>query len=152
MIKYLTGNVLDSDAAVILHQVNCKGKMGAGLALQVRNRYPFVYKQYTAFCSNVEHSSSLLGETLIVPINSEQCIANLFAQDGYAHYGFAASCLTDYNALRRCLKVINRKYKGKKVALPYLLGCGLAGGDWNVVKKIIEEELKDCNVEIFSLK
>ena len=152
MIRNLVGNVLDSDADVILHQVNCKGKMGAGLALQIKNRYPFVYKQYRSFCSKVEDSSSLLGQVLIVPVSNEQCIANLFAQDGYAHYGFTTCCLTDYDKLRQCLKTINKEYKGKRVALPYLLGCGLAGGDWSIVKEIIEEELKDCDVDIVSLK
>ena len=151
MINYLNGDVLSSDADVILHQVNCKGKMGAGLALQVKKKYPFVYKQYATFCSQAEDSSSLLGQTLIVPVSNEQSIANLFAQDGYASYGFTTACLTDYKALRKCLKHIGRKYKGKRVALPYLLGCGLAGGDWSIVKEIIEEELKECDVEINQL-
>jgi hypothetical protein len=57
---------------------------------------------------------------------------------------------TNYDALRECL------YKLRKVGenlhwsdylpqdliyLPYGIGCGLAGGDWNIVSKIIEEEL-----------
>ena len=152
MITYLTGNVLNSDADVVLHQVNCKGKMGAGLALQIKNKYPFVYKQYATFCARAKDSASLLGETLIVPVSDSQCIANLFAQDGYASYGFTIRCMTDYDALRKCLKKINKEYKGRKVALPYLLGCGLAGGDWQIVEEIIKEELKDCKVEIVSLK
>ena len=152
MIKYTIGNVLHSDADVILHQVNCKGKMGAGLALQIKNKYPFVYKQYSFFCSQAEDSSSLLGQVLFIPINNRQCIANLFAQDGYASYGFTTHRMTEYSKLRMCLETVNKKYKGRKVALPYLLGCGLAGGDWNIVEKIIKEELKDCDVEIVSLK
>lgn len=153
MIKYLEGNVLNSNADVILHQVNCKGKMGAGLALQIKNKYPNVFREYAQLCTQAqENSSLLLGNVLIVPIGSSQYIANLFAQDNYASYGFAAHCMTDYNALRKCLKTINEKFAGKKVALPYLLGCGLAGGDWKIVEKIIEEELTDCDVEIVSIK
>ena len=151
MITYLNGDVLNSDADVILHQVNCKGKMGAGLALQIKNRYPFLYRQYVDFCSTVADSSALLGEALIVPVRDNQSIANLFAQDGYAHYGFTTRCLTNYDALRKCMQTVNKRYKGKRVALLYLLGCGLAGGDWLVVKKIIEEELTECDVEIYSL-
>ena len=152
MVEYLVGDVLKSNADVILHQVNCKGKMGAGLALQIKNRYPFVYKQYATFCAQAKDSASLLGQTLIVPISDSQCIANLFAQDGYASYGFAPRCMTNYDALRKCLKLIGKKYKGKRVALPYLLGCGLAGGDWKIVEQMIKEELIDCDVEIVSLK
>jgi O-acetyl-ADP-ribose deacetylase (regulator of RNase III) len=28
------------------------------------------------------------------------------------------------------------------------IGAGLAGGDWNRIKKIIQTELKDCKVTI----
>ena len=45
------------------------------------------------------------------------------------------------------LKKINHEYKGKRIGLPKI-GCGLANGDWNVVKKIIEDRLKDCDVTI----
>lgn len=152
MVEYLKGDVLTSNADVILHQVNCKGKMGAGLALQIKNKYPFVYKQYAALCASAARSSDLLGEVLTVPVSDVQSIGNLFAQDGYAFYGYAGRCMTDYDALRKCLKTIGREYKGKTVALPYLLGCGLAGGDWNIVKEIVEEELKECCVQIYELK
>lgn len=35
------------------------------------------------------------------------------------------------------------------VALPYKIGCGRGGADWEVVYKIIEEELKDYDVELW---
>lgn len=48
----------------------------------------------------------------------------------------------DYDALRLCLRKINHIFKGKKVGLPQI-GSGLAGGDWTLIKKIIQEELTD---------
>ena len=45
MIGYVTGNILSSDADIILHQVNCKGKMNAGLDLRIKNAYPAVYNK-----------------------------------------------------------------------------------------------------------
>lgn len=54
----------------------------------------------------------------------------------------------DYEALTLCLRKINNKFKGKTIGLPYLIGCGLAGGDELRVLKIIEQELKDLNVII----
>lgn len=38
------------DLVVVCHQVNCMGVMGAGLAKQVRNRYPGVYRAYKELC------------------------------------------------------------------------------------------------------
>jgi O-acetyl-ADP-ribose deacetylase (regulator of RNase III) len=49
------------------------------------------------------------------------------------------------------MKKINYKFKGKHIGLP-LIGCGLAGGDVTIVKKIIQEELKDCTVTIVNYK
>jgi len=37
------------------------------------------------------------------------------------------------------------EYKGMKIGLP-LIGAGLAGGDWNVIEKIIERTKRyGCN-------
>lgn len=150
MIEHIKGDVLTSKADVVLHQVNCKGVMGAGLALQIKKKYPHVFSEYFHLCSHTPtDSTSLLGKVLFVPISSSQSIANLFAQDTFASYGVSICCLTQYEKLRECLREVNNVYKGKTVALPYKLGCGLAGGDWNKVKKIIEEELTDCKVEIW---
>lgn len=66
----------------------------------------------------------------------------------YTQYGAGTDKMyLDYDALRMCLQEINRNYAGKDVGLPKI-GCGLGGGDWNVVKKMIEETLVDCNVTI----
>ena len=46
MVEVKTGNVFDTDAKYICHQVNCKGKMASGVAKEVRERYPNVYWEY----------------------------------------------------------------------------------------------------------
>lgn len=53
----------------------------------------------------------------------------------------------DYDALRLCMRKLNHYYKGKKIGLPKI-GCGLAGGDWSIVKEIIETELINCKVTV----
>ncbi len=44
--EIIEGNLFDTDAKFICHQVNCMGKMGSGVALQVRQRFPHVYEEY----------------------------------------------------------------------------------------------------------
>ncbi len=39
------------------------------------------------------------------------------------------------------MKLIKEKFTGKFIGMPKL-GAGLAGGDWNIIEKIIEEELR----------
>ena len=94
---------------------------------------------------------------------------NLSVVNAYTQYQPGANL--DYEALTLCLRKINHIFKGKHIGLPKL-GCGIAGGIWdldeyliasgtdfvkwknhknkgfNDVKTIIQEELKDCNVTI----
>ena len=144
-IVKIKGDVLKSDADLIVHQVNCKGVMGAGVAKQVRDQFPLVFQCYKELCYlRRKDTSTLLGVCQYVTENSKT-ICNAFGQDGFNRSG----CNTDYDALRKCFRDIAAKYAEKKIALPYLIGCGLAGGDWNIVYKMIVEELVDtghCNV------
>ena len=36
----------------------------------------------------------------------------------------------------------------KTIAFPWLMSCGLAGGDWNIVKPLIEKTFEDLDIEI----
>jgi O-acetyl-ADP-ribose deacetylase (regulator of RNase III) len=53
----------------------------------------------------------------------------------------------NYSAIEMCMKKINYRFKGKHIGLPKI-GAGLAGGDWERIKSIIQTELKDCEVTI----
>ena len=46
MITYVKGNLLESDCNYICHQVNCQGRMGSGIAGQIREKWPIVYEMY----------------------------------------------------------------------------------------------------------
>ncbi len=160
-MKHIKGNIFDSGADAILHQVNCQGVMGAGLAKQIKEKFPEVYAQYKAACNEDKRwrrqwgwpKSNLLGNILVsskdwgaVDSVDKQVIVNLFSQD---RYGCDGHCYTEYDALRRCLERVNERFIGKTVAIPYGMGCGLAGGDWNVVSEIIQDTLVDCDVILY---
>ena len=57
----------------------------------------------------------------------------------------------DYEALTLCLRKINAKFAGNHIGLPKI-GAGLAGGDWDRIKIIIQQELKDCEVTVVIYK
>ena len=47
IITFEHNNILESfNIDILCHQVNCQGVMGAGLAKQIRSKYPEVYEQY----------------------------------------------------------------------------------------------------------
>lgn len=152
-MNYIKGNLFDSKADVLCHQVNLYGVMGGGIASELRERYPNVYNRYRNHCDEYKFSESLLGSSLIVPKDEKnnQYIANCFCQNDFSRDG----CLTNYEKMRECfINVINwMKQNGKKtVAFPYKIGCGIAGGNWSIVLGIIEDVFKDVEVEIWELK
>lgn len=147
-MKIIDGDIFDSNADAIVHQVNCQGVMGAGVARQVRDKYPNVYVEYRALCDRYRNNTAaLLGYVLGIECGNV-FILNCFAQDGYG----AGGCYTDYDALAECFQTINGAFRGKRIAIPYQIGCGLGGGDWNVVSDIIETELSDCDITLYRLK
>ena len=81
-MQFVKGDVLACEADVVLHQVNCLGVMGAGVAKQVREKYPVVFKVYKALCDANSHCRQrLLGYAQFVRVDGNRCIVNLFAQD-----------------------------------------------------------------------
>ena len=64
-MKIIDGDIFDSNADAIVHQVNCQGVMGAGVARQVRDKYPNVYVEYRALCDRYRNNTAaLLGYVL----------------------------------------------------------------------------------------
>ena len=137
------GDVLESDAEIICHQTNCLGVMGAGIALQIKNKYPLVYKKYKHYCERLGKNDAF-GTAQFCKIDDSRYICNLFGQMHCNAY----ERQTDYEALNNAVKEMLTKIKCnnvlvKKIAIPKLLGCGLAGGDWNIVKEIFVSRLKE---------
>ena len=95
---------------------------------------------------------SLLGSIQFVNCSDGKIIANLFGQEGYGR----DKQYTDYDALRKSLEGLyesvtwsNNILKGKTIAIPYNLGCGLAGGDWNIVYEMIKQVFYNYEVTIY---
>lgn len=62
-MRELRGNLLNATENIIMHQVNCKGVMGAGVAYQIR-RYllsDYEYERYRDLCKN-HTAKELLGK------------------------------------------------------------------------------------------
>ena len=137
-IQVLEGDLFDTTAKYICHQVNCKGKMGSGVAKQIRERYPEAYHSYRRRCEifrNHGQTVNMLGQVLQVATNDGRVICNLFAQNDY---GYNGACYTDYDAFHDCLMELRKCVPaGSAIAMPYRIGCGLGGGDWDIVRGFI---------------
>jgi len=50
LIRYMKGDIFDSQAQVIVNPVNCQGIMGKGLALAFKQKYPDMFAVYVHEC------------------------------------------------------------------------------------------------------
>ena len=145
----IEGNIFDCKEDIIVHQTNCQGVMGHGIALQVKQRYPEVFNCYYGYCKQ-NLGEDILGTSLICEANDGKYIANLFGQLNYGE-----GLQTDYDRFRKALQEVHdfAKERNLSVAIPYKIGCGLAHGDWNIVFDIINEVFyDDVKMEIYKFE
>lgn len=124
-------NILNvTGPAVICHQVNCMGIMGGGLALQIRNEWENVYDAYVA------KQDWQLGDCQIVEISDgdSQYVANLAGQEDITPNATRVECLA--MALRNARDFADANEL--ILYLPYMIGCGIGGGDWEEVSGMID--------------
>lgn len=140
MLKVVTGNLLNEDKGILVHGVNCQGKMGAGIALEVKRRYPQVYRSYFQFGNGARwQPSHLLGSVNFVPITPELVIVNAFTQEDYGNDGRR---YVSYDAVDRCFAEINQYALRTGLPVKYpRIGAGLAGGNWDIISAIIHVNL-----------
>lgn len=143
-MKEIYGDILDIETGWICHQVNLKGVAGGGLAKQIRDKYPFWYKEYHNDC--LEHKF-ILGDCSWFEIvsnfkdNENLAICNMFAQEGFG----TDKKYTNYYAFAQCLSIIKDSLSEDiKIYFPYKIGCGLGGGNWKIISEMIETAIPDA--------
>ncbi|SRR5258706_13403723 len=152
-VAYSEGNILEITGGIICHQVNHKGVANAGLAREIKLLYPNFMNDYFKCCK--EYSFEYIREFGVVSfydVNEFFTIASIFGQDDYGR----DKVYTDYYSLKFGLQTVMRRSAFEKlnVYIPHGIGCGLAGGNWKLVKGIIEDVFKynDCHVFVLELK
>lgn len=130
-IKYISGDALTGPESVLIHGCNNRGVMGSGIAKTIREKYPASYDFYKK-CYQRDHLP--LG-SVYTWFNKPKTIIHCITQNGYG----TDKQYADYDAIRQCIIKVNRICTTLDVAMPKI-GAGLAGGDWTIIEKIIEEE------------
>jgi O-acetyl-ADP-ribose deacetylase (regulator of RNase III) len=130
MVYIINSDLLTVKTDYIAHQVNCQGVMGAGLALALRKSEPDLYRSYQCYCNRYT-PTDLLGTYFI-----HNRVISVFGQ---LNYGRDRSVVyTDYSALNQAFRSIHNCLPlNKSIAFPFGFGCGLANGEWNIVKQLI---------------
>lgn len=150
MVRIIKGDLTQSSAKYICHQVNCQGVMGSGVAKQIRGKWPEVFDKYKQACDkHADHRESLLGQILIVRVSENTAIINIFGQlkfgrDGQRYTNFEALC-------RGCREIANNVSPGDTIAMPYKIGCGLGGGDWGRVMDMLTDVFSEHHLTLYKI-
>ena len=147
MINYVKGDLFESDAEVIAHGCNCRNGFGSGVAGIMARKYP---KAKHSFHEKYDEDGWKLGDVQFVRVwGKQEYVANCATQGAYLPRGV---CHVDYDAVRTCMEKVKEfaKSKSLRVAMPKI-GAGLAGGDWDVIEKILEEVFVDYEVTVYYL-
>lgn len=140
-MKERTGDLLSLSEGIIAHGCNTLGVMGAGVALQVRKKYPMAFRAYReAF----EQKGLRLGEVIWYQAGPKLWIANAITQARI--YGKPGEMLASMEAIEEAFSTIGSRARqwGLEVSFP-LIGCGLAGGSWDQVGPRVERALGEVD-------
>lgn len=151
MISYRSGNLLNSPDLVIVHGVNNRGVMNAGVAKDIRATWPKVYKDYIDIWNQrvyYDTIQEMLG-TNIITETPDRIIVSCVTQSTYGFKGKHVS----YDAVDTCMKyLVPFLMAGQYTSLSMpKIGAGLGGGCWEVIAAIINDRLKDFQVTVWEL-
>jgi O-acetyl-ADP-ribose deacetylase (regulator of RNase III) len=139
--------------------------MGGGIAKQIKNRYPQAYQADIDFINDeYDHNgqykhplgnySKAVIESKFLPNN--KAIYNLYTQAGIGtgerqvHYEKFWQSLKN---MQEDLLFIQHETGDKQVlGLPYGISCGLAGGNWGIIKAMIEDIFLDSLIKCYIVK
>ncbi len=154
-IEYIKGDLLASKEPLIIHGCNAKGAFGSGFAGAIKAKHPFAYQGYM----RVHKEMGLTLGTINWAQTDDLSIGNAITQ---ADYGRDGKLYVSYEAIRAVMRSLNAaategipygrfRHGFDRVAMPKI-GAALGGGDWSVISRIIEEELKDAAPIVYVLE
>lgn len=155
LVNYVEGDLLDCGAQYIAHQCNCvmRGQnVGGGLYASMIKKFPLsnVYAE-------AERSKIIKPGSIIIrrgyPHPSK--IICMFSQKYPGRSSYDGDTVEmRLNWFRNCLDLISTIKDLEQIAFPHMVGCGLAGGNWDRYEELICEfaaENTHVNVCIYKL-
>lgn len=140
MLEIVRGNILYADTKYIAHQCNCITTKSKGLSKIIFDRHPYA-DIYSSRPEKVDYKNLPEGQkagTIIIKGNDrdQRYIINMLSQIYPGPPKFIQSKLDGESARIKyfieCLDKISKIENLESIAFPYGVGCGLAGGNWNI--------------------
>jgi uncharacterized protein DUF955 len=148
-IKYVRGDATQVRGVghnILTQVVNDKAQTwGGGLSLAVRRKWPKAQKEFTDWFAK-DASSPRLGKVHFATVTDGLTIASIVAQAGY---GDSARPRIRYGALEHGLAEVGQRAEKMNASIHMSrLGCGEAGGSWNIVGELVEMNLTSHGIAV----
>lgn len=130
----------------IAHGANCQNTMGSGIAPQIVKAFPSAGVADQATIRGYRHK---LGNTSVgYDEDHDLLIYNLYTQFHWNGRQRGEIDL-DYDALGSAFRILNCDLGHREglIGIP-MIGAGLAGGDWEKIKYLINVNTPDLNIEV----
>ena len=153
-ILYIKGDAtapIGLGVKVITHICNDIGGWGKGFVLALSKKWKMPEEAYRQWYKSQEEFT--LGAEQFVNVENELYVANTIGQHGIYKDSKGLPPIR-YDAVRQCLKEVALFAIDHKASVHMpRIGCGLAGGKWELMEQIIKEELitKEIAVTVYDL-
>ena len=153
-ILYIKGDAtapIGSGVKVITHICNDIGGWGKGFVLALSKKWKMPEEAYRQGYKSQEEFT--LGAVQFVNVENKLYVANMIGQHGIYKDSKGLPPIR-YDAVRQCLKEVALFTIAHKASVHMpRIGCGLAGGKWELMEQIIKEELitKEIAVTVYDL-
>jgi O-acetyl-ADP-ribose deacetylase (regulator of RNase III) len=149
-INYIKGDATQpfgEGPKILMHVCNDIGGWGRGFVLAISKRWPEPEQCYREWHRGEEKDTFALGAVQFFQVSEGLWVANVIGQRDIRPIDGVAPIR--YEALRAGLqKVAAQAHRlGASVHMPRI-GCGLAGGTWDKVASIVQEELATKNIPV----
>jgi len=146
MLKIIDKDLFDGHDDIIIHQCNCFKNWGRGIVIPMKAHYP---QAYQADIKTNYADKNKLGKYTFWTGTSIHKDKQITVINAYGQFACGINKQrTTYKALKKALIKVNEEFPEGTIGMPKI-GCGLGGGDWNTVSKIIEEAFPDRQVTIY---
>lgn len=143
MIQSVTGNLLEDTAEAYVNTVNTVGVMGKGIALQFKQAFPDVFKQYVKDCKRGKVQVGKMHVVEVVGFTNPKYIINFPTKE---HWRNPSKMPYIEEGLADLVRVIQEN-NIQSLALPPL-GCGNGGLDWREVRPKIIAALEPLGIDV----
>lgn len=146
MIRYLSGDILMTQAKAIAHGVSPNDDFGQGLAHTLRENFPAMYKDFRHYC-HTQHPEA--GGLWTWGGAEGPRLVALFTQNSAYEHGAKPGKASTAN-VNHALKALAKEVRHEgwtSIALPRI-ATGVGGLEWSEVKPLIEHHLADLGIPV----